>query len=1021
MTLDGNKANKKPARKRRPSSTLNALALGESQQSSGAEALGSTKNSSNTSTTSTTPVASAASSMASCSGGSTSVDEADPVQTRRQLSDGSLPREDSRSSHLDDNHSSVTTTSSASASPRRDLNDDDDDDDDDDDSTAIVSSHGGVHFEAEDIRSRLVSAPDLSQFRSSLPTSKSTPQLDSLHSLNHAPNTARPSTPEPSSHSRRRSIGLFRRRRTNKSTNLYSQGRYSGTVGTLPSRTLGTAVSSSPQQAQSSPPDRKRTSRKGKSMFPLEESRGSSSSGSGSKLFPLKGDTSEEEAVPPPARTSVPPLDSEHHNPYLWNVLQKLGVHVLYWLRSPKSLEAAEAREKFYSCISKDPRQLRNHVATTVAALASAVENPWPRVEQEQQPPSAGDTRPGSTPPLTKKTLVVTEDDVIQFFLEYFSSHGITVSPSPMWQRRRKDDEGTSRRSSRSAKQGSKSQSSKNGSAHKNQSLKIKQKDDKKKKREKKKAAQQSSDATPDSTAAAAPSSAQKDDTKKKKKCTDSDSDQKAGTDCSTTAAVSSPDDEEEEEDNDDAGGSGAGAVSEGAPSDDGEEGASPTRVCIVDAAEPFAAQDRARGRGKPNHSADSFFKVKLSSRQDTLLATSENAVVAAASEARADESASSGSELNGVTLPSCLPAPGEPFYTEILIWHALELFNRKPAKGMDRLCDLGVVARGVEEISEFLHGCPLLDPRQVGEYLGQEDPMVLQILARFVALVNFRNLDFDLSLRRFLCTFHLPGEAQKIDRIMQEFGRQFFAQNPGSVFRSSKAVHALAFSAMMLNTDLHNINIRVKMTREQFVRNNDGINVPDNLAGNLVGAGTGAGSSKKDDEQNNLPQVFLHDLYFRIASEEIKLTRESVRFPNAVRKGYLHYRFKTKKAWKRRWFILSDNRLYAFKNAADLLSEMEVLLESVLITPLTREEARGRKHCCLVRGRPSRRGPPSTLKVKGLKGAFTSPNALFLSATTAKDVMLWMKALDSQVAISDTPDDEDFGAPLVKSQSAYL
>jgi hypothetical protein len=55
------------------------------------------------------------------------------------------------------------------------------------------------------------------------------------------------------------------------------------------------------------------------------------------------------------------------------------------------------------------------------------------------------------------------------------------------------------------------------------------------------------------------------------------------------------------------------------------------------------------------------------------------------------------------------------------------------------------------------------------------------------------------------------------------------------------------------------------------------------------------------------------------------------------------------------------------------------------------------------------------------MKGVFSSPNALYLSASTAKDVMLWMKALDSQVAISDTPDEEEFGAPLVKSQSAYL
>ena len=37
----------------------------------------------------------------------------------------------------------------------------------------------------------------------------------------------------------------------------------------------------------------------------------------------------------------------------------------------------------------------------------------------------------------------------------------------------------------------------------------------------------------------------------------------------------------------------------------------------------------------------------------------------------------------------------------------------------------------------------------------------------------------FDDALRKFLLTFKLPGEAQKIDRFMGAFAKQYHANNP--------------------------------------------------------------------------------------------------------------------------------------------------------------------------------------------------------------------------------------------------
>ena len=52
--------------------------------------------------------------------------------------------------------------------------------------------------------------------------------------------------------------------------------------------------------------------------------------------------------------------------------------------------------------------------------------------------------------------------------------------------------------------------------------------------------------------------------------------------------------------------------------------------------------------------------------------------------------------------------------------------------------------------------------------------------------------------------TCRLPGEAQKIDRLMEKFAERFLKCNPGS-FKSADVAYVLAYSVIMLNTDAHN------------------------------------------------------------------------------------------------------------------------------------------------------------------------------------------------------------------------
>jgi brefeldin A-inhibited guanine nucleotide-exchange protein len=53
-----------------------------------------------------------------------------------------------------------------------------------------------------------------------------------------------------------------------------------------------------------------------------------------------------------------------------------------------------------------------------------------------------------------------------------------------------------------------------------------------------------------------------------------------------------------------------------------------------------------------------------------------------------------------------------------------------------------------------------------------------------------------------------LPGEAQKIDRLMEKFAERYVKCNANS-FKSADVAYVLAYSVIMLNTDAHNPQVR--------------------------------------------------------------------------------------------------------------------------------------------------------------------------------------------------------------------
>ncbi|GMI44056.1 hypothetical protein TrCOL_g2864 [Triparma columacea] len=219
--------------------------------------------------------------------------------------------------------------------------------------------------------------------------------------------------------------------------------------------------------------------------------------------------------------------------------------------------------------------------------------------------------------------------------------------------------------------------------------------------------------------------------------------------------------------------------------------------------------------------------------------------------------------------------------------------FNNGNRNWVPYAVERGVIqTENAGDVGRFLFEQGGVDKTKLGEYLSkgpaEKYPFNAAVLEHYSACFDFSKLTFDESLRVYLRKFRMPGEAQCIDRIMEAFSqrlhecytrggggevgrrekegepeittgegeapptpvriREEIPQNP---FRNSDAAFILSFSTIMLNTDLHNENMKEekRMKVEEFVRNNRGIN-----------------------DGQDLPEEFLINLYNSIKEQEIQL-----------------------------------------------------------------------------------------------------------------------------------------------------
>uniref|UniRef100_A0A8D1SXT4 ARF guanine nucleotide exchange factor 2 n=1 Tax=Sus scrofa TaxID=9823 RepID=A0A8D1SXT4_PIG len=184
------------------------------------------------------------------------------------------------------------------------------------------------------------------------------------------------------------------------------------------------------------------------------------------------------------------------------------------------------------------------------------------------------------------------------------------------------------------------------------------------------------------------------------------------------------------------------------------------------------------------------------------------------------------------------------------MIEHGIELFNKKPKRGIQYLQEQGMLGTSVEDIAQFLHQEDRLDSTQVGDFLGESMKFNKEVMYAYVDQLDFCDKEFVSALRTFLEGFRLPGEAQKIDRLMEKFAARYIECNQGqTLFASADTAYVLAYSIIMLTTDLHSPQVKNKMTKEQYIKMNRGIN-----------------------DSKDLPEEYLSSIYEEIEGKKIAM-----------------------------------------------------------------------------------------------------------------------------------------------------
>lgn len=101
-------------------------------------------------------------------------------------------------------------------------------------------------------------------------------------------------------------------------------------------------------------------------------------------------------------------------------------------------------------------------------------------------------------------------------------------------------------------------------------------------------------------------------------------------------------------------------------------------------------------------------------------------------------------------------------------------------------------------------------------------DPFFSTVLRSYMRRFSFFGDPMDMAIRKLLMEAELPRETQQIDRYLQAFANRYHECNPG-IYSSPDQAYFVAFSLLILHTDVFNKNNKHKMQQADYIKNTRG------------------------------------------------------------------------------------------------------------------------------------------------------------------------------------------------------
>ncbi|CAI6084727.1 unnamed protein product [Clonostachys chloroleuca] len=108
-------------------------------------------------------------------------------------------------------------------------------------------------------------------------------------------------------------------------------------------------------------------------------------------------------------------------------------------------------------------------------------------------------------------------------------------------------------------------------------------------------------------------------------------------------------------------------------------------------------------------------------------------------------------------------------------------------------------------------------------------DSFSAAVLRSYMRSFSFFGDPMDMALRKLLMEAELPRETQQIDRCLQAFANRYHECNPG-IYSSPDQAYFIAFSLLILHTDVFNKNNKYKMQKSDYLKNTNGEGIFDEI-----------------------------------------------------------------------------------------------------------------------------------------------------------------------------------------------